>query len=104
MLTKVAIDELVATGCTMMQFMVTSEAPYICFYTNGKGFVMNESVVTYEGNDTYVASGATVQIDLLALQAFVTDEVGLKFVLTSTSGWAEYDADVDVIFSNFVFA
>lgn len=106
MLTKAAIDELVGMGYTTMEFKATSGSPFLCFYSTSISvdYLMNQDIATFDGEGgAYFASGSVVKIDLTKLQSVATDEVALKWVLTSTSGWTAYEADVDVIFSDFVF-
>ena len=104
MLKKGVIDVLVERGFKTMAFKVTTAAPYVCFYSNARGFIVNESdIVAIDGNDMYVASGTTIKIDLLALQSVATDAVALKFVATSKAEWVAYESDLDFVLSNFVF-
>jgi hypothetical protein len=106
MLTKSAIDALVAHGYTTMEFKVTTDAPFFDIYSNTQDpeFLINiNSIGLNSGNAIYIAGGETVKIDLINLQSVATDDVALKFVLCKKRKWEAYAIDTDVVLSDFVF-
>lgn len=106
MLTKSAIDALVAHGYTTMEFKVTTDAPFFDIYSNTQDpeFLINiNSIGLNSGNAIYIAGGETLKIDLINLQSVATDDVALKFVLCKKRKWEAYAIDTDVVLSDFVF-
>ena len=105
MLTKAAIDELVALGYVSMQFTVTSDAPYVGFFSADNSFVMNgEDAGMVGSNDAYYASGSTVKIDLVALAGMVTDADALGIITTNVADYVACPTGSYITFSDIIFA